>query len=94
MDDDDEIEDIEVEVEVPATPWVTHDTVASAMMFAASLSAATAQHFSNLAMFALGQSASDWEDLVRKKFATDTLEDIGKLLEGGDDGTRGTKDAE
>jgi hypothetical protein len=42
---------------------------------------AAADHFQNLAMLALGQSAHEWVQADREEFAEETSADISKLLE-------------
>lgn len=83
MDDDQdyEIEEIEESVLVDATPWFNSDTVAASMMFAAQVAAASAQHFQQLALLALGQSAHEWVKQDREEFAEDLLKGIGSLPE-------------
>lgn len=83
MDEDDEIIEIieEQPVVVEATPWFNSDTVATSMLFAAQMAQAAADHFQNLAMLALGQSAHEWVQADREEFAEETSADIAKLLE-------------
>ena len=82
-DDDFETETIEVEeaVVVEATPWFNSDTVATSMMFAAQMAQAAADHFQNLAMLALGQSAHEWVQKDREEFVDETASDIARLPE-------------
>ena len=82
-DDDFETEIIEVEpaVVVEATPWFNSDTVATSMLFASQMAQAAADHFQNLAMLALGQSAHEWVQADREEFADETASDIARLPE-------------
>lgn len=82
-DDDFETEIIEVEpaVVVEATPWFNSDTVATSMIFASQMAQAAADHFQNLAMLALGQSAHEWVRQDREEFADETASDIARLPE-------------
>jgi len=82
MDEDDEIiETIEEQTEVvEATPWFNSDTVATSMLFASQMAQAAADHFQNLAMLALGQSAHEWVQADREEFVEETSADIAKLL--------------
>lgn len=98
-DDDDTFDQdiIELEVDtVPPLPWLHHDTVAAAMVMASQIANAAGAHFMNLAMLAMGQSGSDYEQMLRRQFASETLTDISKLLEGGEDEGRipGTGESE
>jgi hypothetical protein len=77
--EDFEIEEIEQAVVVEATPWFNSDTVATSMMFASQMAQATAEHFHNLAMLALGQSAHEWVQVDREEFAEETAADISRL---------------
>jgi hypothetical protein len=77
--EDFEIEEIEQAVVVEATPWFNSDTVATSMMFASSMAQAAAEHFHNLAMLALGQSAHEWVQVDREEFAEETAADISRL---------------
>ena len=81
-DDDFETETIEVEeaVVVEPTPWFNSDTVATSMLFASQMAQAAADHFQNLAMLALGQSAHEWVRADREEFVDETASDIAKLL--------------
>ena len=81
MDEDDEIIEIidEQPVVVEATPWFNSDTVATSMMFASQMAQAAAEHFQNLALLALGQSAHEWVQVDREEFAEETAADISKL---------------
>ena len=81
-DDDFETETIEVEeaVVVEPTPWFNSDTVATSMLFASQMAQAAADHFHNLAMLALGQSAHEWVRADREEFVDETASDIAKLL--------------
>lgn len=83
MDEDDEIIEMieEQPVVVEATPWFNSDTVATSMLFASQMAQAAADHFQNLAMLALGQSAHEWVQADREEFAEETSADISKLLE-------------
>jgi hypothetical protein len=51
------------------------------MLFASQMAQAAADHFQNLAMLALGQSAHEWVQADREEFAEETSADISKLLE-------------
>lgn len=73
--EDSDIEITEV-VEIPPTPWHNSDTVATSFAFAANIAAAASQHFSHLAMLALGQSAQEWAENDRAEF----IEDMSQLL--------------
>lgn len=88
MDEDDEIIEIidEQPVVVEATPWFNSDTVATSMMFASQLAQAAAEHFQNLAMLALGQSAHEWVQVDREEFAEETADDISKIVVKEQDG--------
>jgi hypothetical protein len=77
--EDFEIEEIEQTVVVEATPWFNSDTVATSMMFASQMAQAAAEHFHNLAMLALGQSAHEWVQVDREEFAEETAADISRL---------------
>jgi len=81
VDEDDEIIEIidEQPVVVEATPWFNSDTVATSMMFASQMAQAAAEHFQNLALLALGQSAHEWVQVDREEFAEETAADISKL---------------
>jgi hypothetical protein len=81
--EDEDFETVEVEqaVVVEATPWFNSDTVATSMLFASQMAQAAADHFQNLAMLALGQSAHEWVQADREEFAEETSADIAKLLE-------------
>jgi hypothetical protein len=81
VDEDDEIIEIidEQPVVVEATPWFTSDTVATSMMFASQMAQAAAEHFQNLALLALGQSAHEWVRADREEFAEETAADISRL---------------
>jgi hypothetical protein len=82
MEEDDIIETVEDEpVVVEATPWFNSDTVATSMLFASQMAQAAADHFQNLAMLALGQSAHEWVQADREEFAEETSADIAKLIE-------------
>jgi|688.fasta_scaffold1471881_2 hypothetical protein len=83
MDEDDEIIEMieEQPVVVEATPWFNSDTVATSMLFASQMAQAAADHFQNLAMLALGQSAHEWVQADREEFAEETSADIAKLIE-------------
>ena len=86
MDENEDYEtelDVEVEqaVVVEATPWFNSDTVATSMMFASQMAQAAADHFQNLAMLALGQSAHEWVRQDREEFADETASDIARLPE-------------
>ena len=83
MDDDDDYEIVEIDesVVVGPTPWFNSDTVAASMMFAAQMAAASAQHFQQLALLAMGQSAHEWVKQDREEFAEDLLKGIGSLPE-------------
>lgn len=86
MDDDFETDTVEVEeaVVVEATPWFNSDTVATSMMFAAQMAQAAADHFQNLALLALGQSAHEWVIADKAEFAEGTVADIARLPETGE----------
>lgn len=88
MDEDDEIIEIieEQPVVVEATPWFNSDTVATSMMFASQMAQAAAEHFQNLAMLALGQSAHEWVQVDREEFADETAADISKIVVKEQDG--------
>lgn len=88
MDEDDEIIEIidEQPVVVEATPWFNSDTVATSMMFASQMAQAAAEHFQNLAMLALGQSAHEWVQKDREEFAEETADDISKIVVKEQDG--------
>ena len=83
----DENEDYETEIEVEEavvvepTPWFNSDTVATSMMFASQMAQAAADHFQNLAMLAMGQSAHEWVQKDREEFADETTTDIARLPE-------------
>jgi len=83
----DENEDYETETEVEEavvvepTPWFNSDTVATSMMFASQMALAAADHFQNLALLALGQSAHEWVQKDREEFADETTTDIARLPE-------------
>lgn len=84
MDDDDddfEIVEIDESVVVGPTPWFNSDTVAASMMFAAQVAAASAQHFQQLALLAMGQSAHEWVQKDREEFADDLLKGLSQLPE-------------
>ncbi len=88
MDEDDEIIEIidEQPVVVEATPWFNSDTVATSMMFASQMAQAAAEHFQNLALLALGQSAHEWVQVDREEFAEETAADISKIVVKEQDG--------
>jgi hypothetical protein len=88
VDEDDEIIEIieEQPVVVEATPWFNSDTVATSMMFASQMAQAAAEHFQNLAMLALGQSAHEWVQKDREEFAEETADDISKIVVKEQDG--------
>ncbi len=80
MDEDNEFEIIDEQpVVVEATPWFNSDTVATSMMFASQMAQAAAEHFQNLALLALGQSAHEWVQVDREEFAEETAADISRL---------------
>ena len=85
MEDDDFETELGVEVEqavvVEATPWFNSDTVATSMVFASQMAQAAADHFQNLALLALGQSAHEWVQADREEFADETATDIARLPE-------------
>lgn len=86
MDENDDFDtelDVEVEqaVVVEATPWFNSDTVATSMVFASQMAQAAAEHFQNLALLALGQSAHEWVRQDREEFVDETASDIAKLIE-------------
>lgn len=83
MDDDEDITEVLADetVIVEATPWFNSDTVATSMMFASQLAQAAADHFQNLALLALGQSAHEWVRLDREEFADETAAEISQLPE-------------
>ncbi len=87
MDEDNEFEIIdEQSVVVEATPWFNSDTVATSMMFASQMAQAAAEHFQNLALLALGQSAHEWVQVDREEFAEETAADISKIVVKEQDG--------
>jgi hypothetical protein len=88
VDEDDEIIEIidEQPVVIEATPWFNSDTVATSMMFASQMAQAAAEHFQNLAMLALGQSAHEWVQVDREEFAEETAADISKIVVKEQDG--------
>jgi hypothetical protein len=88
VDEDDEIIEIidEQPVVVEATPWFNSDTVATSMMFASQMAQAAAEHFQNLALLALGQSAHEWVQVDREEFAEETAADISKIVVKEQDG--------
>jgi hypothetical protein len=88
VDENDEIIEIieEEPVVVEATPWFNSDTVATSMMFASQMAQAAAEHFQNLAMLALGQSAHEWVQVDREEFADETAADISKIVVKEQDG--------
>lgn len=77
----DETEEVE---EVQPTPWYNSDTVATSMLFASQLAQAAADHFQNLALLALGQSAHEWVQKDREEFIDESILTIKKLPEGGE----------
>ena len=83
MDDDEDITEVLADetVIVEATPWFNSDTVATSMMFASQVAQAAADHFQNLALLALGQSAHEWVRLDREEFADETAAEISQLPE-------------
>lgn len=83
MDENDEIIEIieEEPVVVEATPWFNSDTVATSMLYAAQMAQAASEHFQNLALLALGQSAHEWVRQDREEFVDETASDISKLPE-------------
>jgi hypothetical protein len=87
VDEDDEFEIIDEQpVVVEATPWFNSDTVATSMMFASQMAQAAAEHFQNLALLALGQSAHEWVQVDREEFAEETAADISKIVVKEQDG--------
>lgn len=80
-DADDIIEEVEEVAAVEPTPWYNSDTVATSMLFASQMAQAAADHFQNLALLALGQSAHEWVQKDREEFAEETAADILKLPE-------------
>lgn len=88
MDEDDEIIEVieEQPVVVEPTPWFNSDTVATSLAFAAQMAEATAEHFHNLAMLALGQSAHEWVLADRAEFVEETTGDISKIVVKEQDG--------
>ena len=80
-DEDFETEMVEETVVVEATPWFNSDTVATSMMFASQMAQAAADHFQNLALLALGQSAHEWVRADRDEFVDETASDIARLPE-------------
>jgi hypothetical protein len=86
--EDEDFETVEVEqaVVVEATPWFNSDTVATSMMFASQMAQAAAEHFQNLALLALGQSAHEWVQVDREEFAEVTAADISKIVVKEQDG--------
>ena len=82
MDEDaDDIVEVEEVAAVEPTPWYNSDTVATSMLFASQMAQAAADHFQNLALLALGQSAHEWVQKDREEFAEETAADILKLPE-------------
>jgi hypothetical protein len=83
VDENDEIIEIieEEPVVVEATPWFNSDTVATSMLYAAQMAQAASEHFQNLALLALGQSAHEWVRQDREEFVDETASDISKLPE-------------
>ena len=79
--EDFETETVEEAVVVEPTPWFNSDTVATSMMFAAQMAQAAADHFQNLALLALGQSAHEWVQADRDEFVDGTVSDIARLPE-------------
>lgn len=73
--------EVEQAVVVEATPWFNSDTVATSMVFASQMAQAAADHFQNLALLALGQSAHEWVQADREEFADETATDIARLPE-------------
>jgi hypothetical protein len=49
------------------------------MVFASQMAQAAAEHFQNLALLALGQSAHEWVRADREEFAEETAADISRL---------------
>jgi hypothetical protein len=47
---------------------------------------AAAEHFQNLALLALGQSAHEWVQVDREEFAEETAADISKIVVKEQDG--------
>ena len=90
MDENDDFDTDIVEVEeavvVEATPWFNSDTVATSMMFASQMAQAAADHFQNLALLALGQSAHEWVQADREEFAEETADDISRIVVKEQDG--------
>jgi hypothetical protein len=87
VDEDNEFEIIDEQpVVVEATPWFNSDTVATSMMFASQMAQAAAEHFQNLALLALGQSAHEWVQVDREEFADETAADISKIVVKEQDG--------
>jgi hypothetical protein len=87
VDEDNEFEFIDEQpVVVEATPWFNSDTVATSMMFASQMAQAAAEHFQNLALLALGQSAHEWVQVDREEFAEETAADISKIVVKEQDG--------
>jgi hypothetical protein len=87
VDEDNEFEIIDEQpVVVEATPWFNSDTVATSMMFASQMAQAAAEHFQNLAILALGQSAHEWVQVDREEFAEETAADISKIVVKEQDG--------
>lgn len=70
-----------VEDTVPPTPWLNNDTTAASMLFAANISLAAAELFRNLASFALGQSALEWDEMDKQEFIEESLSSIMQLPE-------------
>ena len=83
MDEDEDFTDIDIEEVrvVEATPWFNSDTVATSMLYAAQMAQAASEHFQNLALLALGQSAHEWVRQDREEFVDETASDISKLPE-------------
>lgn len=82
MDEEaDDIVEVEEVAAVEPTPWYNSDTVATSMLFASQMAQAAADHFQNLALLALGQSAHEWVQKDREEFAEETAADILKLPE-------------
>jgi predicted trehalose synthase len=85
VDENEIIEEVVEEILIPPTPWHNSDTVAVSFNFAAQIAQAAAQHFSNLAMLSLGQSAQEWDDNDRAEFENGISGLIAGLPEVGEE---------
>lgn len=84
MDENEIVEETAEELLIPPTPWHNSDTVAVSFNFAAQIAAAAAQHFSNLAMLSLGQSAQEWDDNDKADFEDGVTSLIAGIPEVGE----------